>query len=52
MEQLGPWGLCMGIFCIWPGLLFGLGFYLGRNGSPVEIRWKGGRHDNLDDYEL
>lgn len=33
--------MCLGVFCLWPGLLFGLGYYLGRNGSPVQFHWRG-----------
>lgn len=47
MDQISPYLLCTGIFCVWPMLLFGMGYYLGRNGSPVAVQWRGvkGRGD-------
>lgn len=50
MESVSPWLICVGAMCIWPGLLFGLGFYIGRRGLPFSISWRGGSpHDGYSE---
>jgi hypothetical protein len=42
MGNIGPWMVCFGIFFVVPLVAFAAGVYVGRNGSPVEIKLKGG----------
>jgi hypothetical protein len=41
----------IGLVCLfWPGAVWiALGYWIGRNGSPVEIRWRGTRHEQHSD---
>lgn len=45
MGDFTPWALCIGVFLVWPALMFAIGFYVGRNGFPfsITIRRKVGR---------
>jgi hypothetical protein len=38
MSGVTPWAICIGVFIVWPTLLFVAGFYIGRNGLPYDIR--------------
>ncbi|MBU0491309.1 MAG: hypothetical protein KKB13_05610 [Chloroflexi bacterium] len=49
MEQVTPYLVCVGVLCIWPGLLMALGYYLGHNGSPISIKWQGVKRGDSDD---
>ncbi len=43
MNDLSAYLFICGLICIWPIALFGFGFYLGRHGSPLMVRWRGER---------
>jgi len=45
------WGVCLGVFCIWPLIWLGVGYYWGKYGAPISInlpRLRGG--DRFDDF--
>jgi len=48
MDGITPWALCVGIFLIYPALMFVIGFYIGKNGLPFEVRIS--RRRQADDY--
>lgn len=37
MENVSPWLICIGVFCLWPSVLFVVGFIVGRRGLPFRI---------------
>lgn len=42
MGDFTPWAVCVGVFLIYPALTFVLGFYVGKNGLPFEVRRRAG----------
>jgi hypothetical protein len=54
MGNVTPWVICVGVVLIWPMLTFVVGFYVGRNGLPYDVKiskrpgW--GRLDPAADY--
>lgn len=53
MENIGinPWLVCLGVFCIWPLLFLGIGYYWGKYGAPVTINLPHlRREERFDDY--
>jgi hypothetical protein len=54
LEYLGNNPFCIfGLMCLfWPGLFWmTLGYWLGRNGSPIEIKFRG-RGGRRNDPEI
>jgi len=49
MSQLGAIGLGAGICCVVPLLALLAGVYIGKNGLPVSVRWRGARRRLADD---
>ena len=43
MENLSPFLVLCGMFCVPWLIIAAVSFYVGRNGSPVSVAWRGPR---------
>jgi hypothetical protein len=48
MSQTTAVLLGSGICCVVPLISLSLGFYLGKYGIPLELRWRGMQRDDVD----
>ncbi len=51
MESSGisPWSVCLGVFCVWPLVWLGIGYYWGKYGAPISINLP--HRDRFDDFD-